>query len=87
MPLYAGAYTELRETTLINPTGELPAPMPIPAAMKRLDEKDGLVALPEAGPLRNRAPRLSSGVNGGAGGVPKGRASSGQAAALSMLDG
>lgn len=48
MPLYAGAYTELRETTLINPTGELPAPMPIPAGMKRLDEKDGLVALPEA---------------------------------------
>jgi len=29
MPLYAGAYTELRETTLINPTGELPAPMPL----------------------------------------------------------
>jgi hypothetical protein len=48
MPLYAGAYTELREATLINPTGELPAPMPIPAGMKRLDEKDGLVALPEA---------------------------------------
>jgi hypothetical protein len=48
MPLYAGAYTELRETTLINPTGELPAPMSIPAGMKQLDEKDGLVGLPEA---------------------------------------
>ena len=48
MPLYAGAYTQLRETTLINPTGELPEPMPIPAGMKRLDEKDGLVSMPEA---------------------------------------
>jgi hypothetical protein len=48
MPLYAGAYTALRETTLIDPTGELPAPMSIPAGMKLLDEKDGLVALPEA---------------------------------------
>ena len=48
MPLYAGAYTALREGTLVNPTGELPAPMPIPTAMKRLDEKDGLVTLPEA---------------------------------------
>lgn len=48
MPFYAGAYTELRETTRIDPTGELPEPMPIPAGMKRLDEKDGLPSLPEA---------------------------------------
>lgn len=48
MPLYAGAYTQLRETTLINPTGELPEPMPIPGGMKILDEKDGLVGMPEA---------------------------------------
>lgn len=48
MPLYAGAYTELREATRINPTGELPEPTPIPAAMKRLDEMDGLPDLPEA---------------------------------------
>ena len=48
MPLYAGAYTELRETTLINPTGELAAPMPIPAGMRVLDERDGLVSMPEA---------------------------------------
>ncbi len=48
MPLYAGAYTELREATRINPTGELPEPIPIPAAMKRLDEMDGLPDLPEA---------------------------------------
>jgi peroxiredoxin len=48
MPLYAGAYTELRETTRINPTGELPGPMPIPSAMKRLDEMDGLPEMPEA---------------------------------------
>ena len=48
MPLYAGAYTELREKTLINPSGELPAPMPIPAGMKILDEQDGLVGMPEA---------------------------------------
>lgn len=48
MPLYAGAYTELREKTLINPTGELAAPMPIPAGMKVLDERDGLVSMPEA---------------------------------------
>jgi len=48
MPLYAGAYTELRETTRINPTDELPEPMPIPAAMKRLDEMDGLGEIPEA---------------------------------------
>jgi hypothetical protein len=48
MPPYAGKYTELREKTRINPTGELPEPMPIPAAMKRLDELDGLPELPEA---------------------------------------
>jgi peroxiredoxin len=48
MPLYAGRYTELREATRINPTGELPETMPIPIAMKRLDEKDGLPDLPEA---------------------------------------
>jgi peroxiredoxin len=48
MPLYAGAYTELRQTTRINPTGELPEAMPIPAAMKRLDEADGLPDMPEA---------------------------------------
>jgi peroxiredoxin len=48
MPLYAGAYTELREATRINPTGELPEPMPIPAAMKRLDQIDGLGEVPEA---------------------------------------
>jgi AhpC/TSA family len=48
MPLYAGAYTELRETTRIDPTGELPEPMPIPAAMKHLDEMDGLGKMPEA---------------------------------------
>jgi hypothetical protein len=48
MPLYAGRYTELRQTTRINPTGELPDAMPIPAAMKRLDELDGLPELPEA---------------------------------------
>jgi hypothetical protein len=48
MPFYAGAYTQLREATLTNPTGELPAPMPIPAGMKVLDEKDGLPTLPEA---------------------------------------
>ena len=48
MPPYAGAYTELRESTWINPTGELPEPMPIPAAMKRLDEIDGLAEIPEA---------------------------------------
>ena len=48
MPLYAGTYTELREATRINPTGELPEPIPIPAAMKRLDEMDGLPDLPEA---------------------------------------
>jgi hypothetical protein len=48
MPLYAGAYTALREATRINPTGELTEPMPIPAAMKRLDEMDGLPDLPEA---------------------------------------
>lgn len=48
MPLYAGAYTELREVTRINPTGELPEPMPIPAAMKRLDAQDELPDLPEA---------------------------------------
>jgi hypothetical protein len=48
MPLYAGRYTELRETTLINPTSELPALMSIPAGMKILDERDGLVGMPEA---------------------------------------
>jgi hypothetical protein len=48
MPLYAGIYTELRQTTRINPTGELPEAMPIPSAMKRLDEMDGLPELPEA---------------------------------------
>jgi AhpC/TSA family len=48
MPLYAGAYTELRQATRINPTGELPEAMPIPSAMKRLDEMDGLPELPEA---------------------------------------
>jgi hypothetical protein len=48
MPLYAGAYTELRQATRINPTGELPEAMPIPAAMKRLDELDGLPEMPEA---------------------------------------
>jgi hypothetical protein len=48
MPLYAGAYTELRETTRINPTGELPEPMSIPAAMKRLDAIDGFGEIPEA---------------------------------------
>jgi peroxiredoxin len=53
MPLYAGAYTELREATRINPTGELPEPMPIPAAMKRLDEIDGLVEMPEAKAVRD----------------------------------
>ena len=41
MPLYAGAYTELRAATRINPTGELPEPMPVPDAMKRLNEMDG----------------------------------------------
>jgi hypothetical protein len=39
MPFYAGAYTQLREATLTNPTGELPVPMPIPAGMKVLDER------------------------------------------------
>ena len=48
MPLYAGAYTELRETTRINPTGELPEPMPVPAAMKRLNEMEGFEEIPEA---------------------------------------
>ena len=48
MPFYAGAYTELREKTLIDPTGELRGPMSIPAGMKVLDEKDGLTTLPEA---------------------------------------
>src|SRR4029453_18450163 len=48
MPFYAGAYTQLREATFTNPTGELPAPMPIPAGKKVLDEKDGLPTLPEA---------------------------------------
>jgi hypothetical protein len=48
MPLYAGRYTELRETTLTNPTGELASPMPIPAGMKVLDERDGLTTMPEA---------------------------------------
>jgi hypothetical protein len=47
MPLYAGAYTELRETTRINPTGELPEPMPVPAAMKRLNEMEGFDDIPE----------------------------------------
>jgi hypothetical protein len=41
MPLYAGAYTDLRGATKIDPTGELPAPMPVPDAMKRLNEMDG----------------------------------------------
>jgi hypothetical protein len=48
MPLFAGAYAELREKTLTNPTGELAAPMPIPAGNKVLDERDGLVGMPEA---------------------------------------
>ena len=48
MPLYAGTYTELRQATRVDPTGELPEAMPIPAAMKHLDEKDGLPAMPEA---------------------------------------
>jgi hypothetical protein len=48
MPFYAGAYTELREKTLINPSGELPEPMSVPAGMKVLDERDGLVGMPEA---------------------------------------
>jgi hypothetical protein len=47
MPLYAGAYTELRAATYINPTGELPAPMPVPDAMKRLNEMDGFDDLPQ----------------------------------------
>jgi hypothetical protein len=47
MPLYAGAYTELRAATVINPTGELPVPMPIPDAMKRLNEVDGFDETPE----------------------------------------
>jgi hypothetical protein len=33
---------------VINPTGELSAPMPIPAGNKVLDERDGLVGMPEA---------------------------------------
>jgi hypothetical protein len=48
MPLYAGTYTDLRHATRINPTGELPEAMPIPAAMKRLDELDGLPEMPQA---------------------------------------
>lgn len=32
----------------VNPTGELSLPMPIPAGNKVLDERDGLVAMPEA---------------------------------------
>ena len=48
MPFYAGTYTELRQATRINPTGDLPEPMPIPAAMKRLDELDGLTEMSEA---------------------------------------
>ena len=48
MPLFAGTYTELREKTLTNPTGELSAPMPIPAGNNVLDKRDGLVGMPEA---------------------------------------
>jgi hypothetical protein len=47
MPLYAGAYTELRAATTINPTGELPGPMPVPDAMKRLNELDGFHQIAE----------------------------------------
>ena len=47
MPLYAGAYTELREATRINPTGELPEPMSVPASMKRLNDMEGFDDLPE----------------------------------------
>jgi hypothetical protein len=47
MPLYAGAYTELRETTQINPTGELPEAMSIAASMKRLNDSEGFDDIPE----------------------------------------
>ena len=57
MPLYVGAYTELRETTRINPTGELPEPMPVPAAMKRLNEMEGFDEIPEVKAVMDEFPK------------------------------
>ena len=65
MPLFAGAYTELRETTLINPTGELSAPMSIPAGNRVLDERDGLLSMPEAKAVRDAFAEREYGIHAG----------------------
>jgi peroxiredoxin len=65
MPVYAGAYNQLREATLVNPTGELPEPMPIPASMKRLNDMEGFDDLPEVKGLMATFAKRDFGMHAG----------------------
>lgn len=65
-PLYAAPeYARLRETTLINPTGEAPEAMPTPALNNYLNERDRLAEIPEAKEVRDQFPSRDFNLHAG----------------------
>lgn len=56
MPPRTAEYQQAREVVRINPTGELPEPLSIPAAQKRLDEMDRMGESVEAQEVLRQLP-------------------------------